>query len=76
MAAGEDLARLTAAAQAFGLAIPPDDLARIAPRLAAVHAELERLRALPLDRREPAAVPLGIEAVTAAAGAAPRESKP
>ncbi|HEV2357010.1 MAG TPA: hypothetical protein VGZ23_05295 [bacterium] len=42
----------------LGLALPQDALERLAPAVAKMYADLERLRALPIDGREPALPPL------------------
>jgi|GEM_PF-2229110 len=50
-----DLERL---ARMLGLAIPRDALERLAPAVAKMYADLERLRDLPIDGRVPALPPL------------------
>lgn len=42
----------------LGLTIPPDALERLAPAVAKMYADLERLRDLPIDDRRPALPPL------------------
>jgi hypothetical protein len=51
----DDLGRL---ARMLGLAVPPDALERLAPAVAKVYADLDRLRDLPIDARRPALPPL------------------
>lgn len=42
----------------LGLSIPKDALERLAPAIAKIYADLERLRDLPIDGRVPALPPL------------------
>jgi hypothetical protein len=51
-------AGLAQIAEALGLAIPPDALARLAPAVRKMYEDLERLRDLPIDGRTPALPPL------------------
>jgi hypothetical protein len=48
--------RLAAMAEALNIAIAPDDLARWASSIRMLLTDLERLRDLPIDGREPAFV--------------------
>ena len=54
MATGEDLERI---AVRVGLSVPRKDLERLAPLLETIYADLDRLRALPIEGVEPAFVP-------------------
>jgi hypothetical protein len=54
----DDVARL---ARALDLAIPADAIERLAPAVAKMYADLERLRELPIDGRLPALPPLAPE---------------
>jgi Asp-tRNA(Asn)/Glu-tRNA(Gln) amidotransferase C subunit len=54
MITAEDLVRL---AKLAGLSVPSKDLERLAPLLETMYADLDRLRALPLDDMEPAFTP-------------------
>lgn len=49
---------LAALARLLRLAIPQDALERLAPAVAKMYADLERLRELPIDGRVPALPPL------------------
>ncbi len=53
-----DAADLAPLARMLGLAIPQDALERLAPSVAKMYADLERLRDLPIDDRVPALPPL------------------
>ena len=53
-----DAAALAQLARMLGLAIPQDALERLAPSVAKMYADLERLRELPIDERVPALPPL------------------
>jgi Asp-tRNA(Asn)/Glu-tRNA(Gln) amidotransferase C subunit len=54
MATADDVARV---AGLLDLRIPREELERLAPLVSALLADLERLRDLPIDDREPAFVP-------------------
>jgi len=47
-------ANLTAIAQALRVRVPEDDLRALAPAIETMWAGLERLKALPIEGREPA----------------------
>ena len=52
----------------LGLSIPIDALERLAPAVAKIYADLERLRDLPIDGRVPALPPLAPAASPDSAG--------
>ncbi len=53
-----DAAGLAQLARMLGLSLPQDALERLAPIVSRVYADLDRLRALPIDDRRPALPPL------------------
>lgn len=53
-----DAAGLAQLARMLGLSLPQDALDRLAPVVSKVYADLDRLRALPIDGRRPALPPL------------------
>lgn len=53
-----DAAGLAQLARVLGLSLPQDALERLAPVVSRVYADLDRLRALPIDDRRPALPPL------------------
>ena len=54
----------------LGLSIPIDALERLAPAVAKIYADLERLRDLPIDGRVPALPPLAPAGSRGTAGTA------
>jgi hypothetical protein len=63
-----DAAGLAQLARMLGLSIPKDALERLAPAVAKIYADLERLRDLPIDGRVPALPPLAPAASCGSAG--------
>lgn len=53
-----DAAGLAQLARMVGVSLSPDALDRLAPVVSKVYADLDRLRALPIDDRRPALPPL------------------
>jgi len=63
-----DAAGLAQFARMLGLSIPKDALERLAPAVAKIYADLERLRDLPIDGRVPALPPLAPAALPGSVG--------